>query len=140
MIESDGEKLSEEARIDAGIEHCRRWIRTWRERLRLLRAEKARSELGENNMTDEQLNTNDYRNAPSGEGPLANEWKDKPHRLVYDLCKEVDNLRAEATPTASRTWPGSSASANPRPENVNDLWDFPMILRGYLCENTPSGA
>lgn len=29
----------------------------------------------------------EYRNAPSGIGPLAAQWKDKPHRLVYDLCK-----------------------------------------------------
>lgn len=27
----------------------------------------------------------DYWLAPSGQGPLAAEWKDKPHRLVYDL-------------------------------------------------------
>lgn len=26
-----------------------------------------------------------YRNAPSGIGPLAADWKDKPHRLIYDL-------------------------------------------------------
>jgi hypothetical protein len=32
----------------------------------------------------------DYRNAPSGLGPLADEWKDKPHRLVYDLCKRLE--------------------------------------------------
>ena len=41
----------------------------------------------------------DYRNAPSGIGPLAADWKDKPHRLVYDLCRRVE--RAEKTaPTA----------------------------------------
>jgi hypothetical protein len=34
----------------------------------------------------------DYRNAPSGIGPLANEWKDKPHRLVYDLCRLLEKL------------------------------------------------
>ena len=37
----------------------------------------------------------DYRVAPGGEGPLAAEWKDKPHRLIYDLCSEVDRLEAE---------------------------------------------
>lgn len=31
----------------------------------------------------------DYRNAPSGIGPLAYEWEDKPHRLVYDLIKRL---------------------------------------------------
>ena len=34
----------------------------------------------------------DYRNALSGIGPLAYEWKDKPHRLVYDLISEINNL------------------------------------------------
>lgn len=35
----------------------------------------------------------DYRNALSGEGPLAAEWKDKPHRLVYDLCEVLEQAR-----------------------------------------------
>ncbi len=39
--------------------------------------------------------TEDYRNAPSGIGPLAAEWKDKPHRLVYDLAREVERLSAD---------------------------------------------
>lgn len=34
----------------------------------------------------------DYRSAPSGEGPLAHEWSDKPHRLVYDLINEIKRL------------------------------------------------
>jgi hypothetical protein len=38
------------------------------------------------------LNTNDYRNAPSNIGPQAATWKDKPHRLVYDLCSEIERL------------------------------------------------
>lgn len=32
----------------------------------------------------------DYLNAPSGVGPLAWEWKDKPHRLLYDLLRRID--------------------------------------------------
>lgn len=32
----------------------------------------------------------DYRDAVEGKGPLAEQWKDKPHRLVYDLCRAVD--------------------------------------------------
>ena len=53
--------------------------------------------------------TEDYRNALNGSGPLANQWKDKPHRLVYDLCNEIERLRflllkelTEATFTSSR--------------------------------------
>jgi hypothetical protein len=38
--------------------------------------------------------TEDYRNAPSGIGPLAAQWADKPHRLVYDLAGEVERIRA----------------------------------------------
>lgn len=41
------------------------------------------------------MNINDYRNAPQGVGPMAGEWKDKPHRLVYDLCAEVALMRVE---------------------------------------------
>jgi len=40
--------------------------------------------------------TDDYRNALSGEGgfmSLGYEWADKPHRLVHDLCGEIDYLR-----------------------------------------------
>lgn len=44
---------------------------------------------------EDPIITSDYRLAPSGEGPLAYVWDDKPHRLVYDLCGEVDALRAE---------------------------------------------
>jgi hypothetical protein len=42
--------------------------------------------------------TDDYRAALGGEGDfgsLGYDWSDKPHRLVYDLCGEVDALRAE---------------------------------------------
>lgn len=36
--------------------------------------------------TEQELRVEDYRLAPSGEGPLADKWRDKPHRLIYDLC------------------------------------------------------
>lgn len=38
----------------------------------------------------------DYHLAPSGEGPLASEWEDKPHRLLYDL---IAAIRAERSGT-----------------------------------------
>ena len=47
-----------------------------------------------------ELNTQEYRDAVCSmleEAPLfsvAYDWHDKPHRLVYDLCKEIDRLRA----------------------------------------------
>jgi len=40
--------------------------------------------------------TDDYRKALSGDDDafgLGAQWSDKPHRLVYDLCGEVDALR-----------------------------------------------
>lgn len=36
----------------------------------------------------------DYLGAPSGIGPLAHTWADKPHRLVYALIDEIERLRA----------------------------------------------
>ena len=34
------------------------------------------------------------RRAPSGEGDYANEWDNKPHRLIYDACREIERLTA----------------------------------------------
>jgi hypothetical protein len=48
--------------------------------------------------------TDDYRYAIGGGkngdeadsfGTLAYEWSDRPHRLVYDLCGEIDSLRSQ---------------------------------------------
>lgn len=38
----------------------------------------------------DKLNRRAAKCAPSGVGPLAAEWKDKPHRLVYDLCTALE--------------------------------------------------
>lgn len=38
------------------------------------------------------IDTKDYRNALEGRGPMASQWADKPHRLVFDLCAEVERL------------------------------------------------
>ncbi len=42
-----------------------------------------------------KVDTADYRYAMSGIGPLAGQWSDKPHRLIYDLCGEIEWLRSE---------------------------------------------
>lgn len=39
------------------------------------------------------LNTEIYRKAIFNEGELAPEWNDKPHRLVFDLCSEIERLQ-----------------------------------------------
>jgi hypothetical protein len=36
--------------------------------------------------------TYDLRLAVAGEGPRAFEWTDKPHRLLYDACREIEAL------------------------------------------------
>ena len=41
-------------------------------------------------MTPKELE--DYLNAPSGIGPHAFTWSDKPHRLLYDLLAEIQRL------------------------------------------------
>lgn len=51
------------------------------------------------------MNTQDYRIAPGGEGPQAATWKDKPHRLVYDLCGEVERLQDLQGALAKRGYP-----------------------------------
>ena len=40
------------------------------------------------------------RLAPSGRGDLANEWENKPHRLIYDACREIERLTAIIEKTA----------------------------------------
>ena len=44
----------------------------------------------------------EYHHAPSGKGPLAAEWKDKPHRLLYDLLGEIRYLKAASQPAETR--------------------------------------
>jgi len=39
------------------------------------------------------FNTNEYRIAPGFQGEHAYTWKDKPHRLVYDLAGEVERYQ-----------------------------------------------
>jgi hypothetical protein len=45
-------------------------------------------------MAADELDTREYRLAVTGKGPQAYQWQDKPHRLVYDLCCEVERLQA----------------------------------------------
>ena len=35
-----------------------------------------------------------FRLAPSGEGPHAYNWADKPHRVLYDAAAEIARLTA----------------------------------------------
>lgn len=40
--------------------------------------------------------THDLRIAVSGKGPRAYDWQDKPHRLLYDACTEIETQAREA--------------------------------------------
>lgn len=51
-----------------------------------------------------------YWRAPSGHGPLAAEWSDKPHRLVYGLVSSiVHSTGSRAATAASSAAPAVSA-------------------------------
>lgn len=41
--------------------------------------------------------THEFRLAIAGQGPRAYDWADKPHRLVYDLCRVLEELAAKDT-------------------------------------------
>ena len=43
----------------------------------------------------EDCTPEDYRNAPSGMGPLALIWGNTPHRLIYQAAGEVLKLKAQ---------------------------------------------
>lgn len=55
----------------------------------------------------------DYRNAPSGIGPLAATWKDKPHRLLYDL------INRETLREWGPRFPGAAPTVEPKPKGTD---------------------
>ncbi len=54
----------------------------------------------------------DYRVAPANEGPLAYDWSDKPHRLVYDLCDMLERICTQANPCQGRQEVDGAAKGN----------------------------
>lgn len=46
-------------------------------------------------VTGENHTTQDYRSSMAEGGPLYGAWKNKPHRLVYDLCAEIERREEE---------------------------------------------
>jgi hypothetical protein len=91
------------------------------------------------------MNTNDYRSAVNGEGPLAATWADKPHRLVYDLCGEIERLRMvageriEMSPAVvlAHMRAACSAAVELGVETVTDAQmvvdrSLPMVVMGHL--------
>ena len=45
-----------------------------------------------------------FRLAPSGEGPHAYNWADKPHRVLYDAARRIEELTSECSFTKARLW------------------------------------
>lgn len=74
----------------------------------------------------------DYHNAPSGEGPQAYQWKDKPHRLLYDLIAAVRYYAELAKLSASATR-GTDSKCSPTstecPLCRNDILKCPELVR-----------
>ena len=49
--------------------------------------------------------TYELRLAVSGEGPRAYDWSDKPHRLLYDACREIErNAKCIVQMVGNQTW------------------------------------
>lgn len=51
------------------------------------------------------------RGAPSGLGPWASEWTDKPHRIVYDLASALETAAAELSALKARRCDGCAHTA-----------------------------
>ena len=45
--------------------------------------------------------TYELRLAVSGEGPRAYDWSDKPHRLLYDACREIERNAGQVAALAA---------------------------------------
>lgn len=57
--------------------------------------------------------TYECRKAMSGEGPRAFTWTDKPHRLIFDLCRRIEELEAVNSPYLTETVSTTKRSYNP---------------------------
>ena len=66
-------------------------IEALQQQIRELQAENRsiRESLQDRRDRETNPDTRDYLLAMTGEGPQANNWADKPHRLVYDLINKV---------------------------------------------------
>lgn len=78
--------------------------------------------------------TYDCRAAIGGNGPLAYTWQDKPHRLVYDLCREIERIAAGATPDQATALQARIAELEAALHRIEYL-DRPQV-RGLPRRNT----
>jgi len=78
------------------------------------------------------LITIDYREAISGTSDnetLNHNWEDKPHRLVYDLCGEVERLQKQLVLAESVIEKLKPYSVNQR-QMVNSYHKFKLENKG----------
>jgi hypothetical protein len=64
-----------------------------------------------------------YRKALSGEGPHAFAWADKPHRLVFDLCRMIEAADASLPIKAGEAVPVAESSRQIIHELAADIRD-----------------
>ena len=70
------------------------------------------------------IDTDDYRHAMGGRAkdPLLNyNWRDKPHRLVYDLCREIERLQEELEQMRARGGDRARMTCPLCPDAVEEL-------------------
>lgn len=71
--------------------------------------------------------TLEARLAISGRGPRAFEWTDKKHRLVYDLCREIERLAALRAASITPPAPERSKVQELRSPHGNETFDGAAI-------------
>ncbi len=82
------------------------------------------------------------RNAVAGLGPRAYDWSDKPHRLVYDLCRELERIAgvAQAQREIDRLRKALELLTEELPEEMHTLdepdedWEVIVKMRAIASE------
>lgn len=76
------------------------------------------------------------RSAISDRGDYRDEWKDKPHRLIYDACREIERLTVISNQLAEE-------GANPMDNCKRLCTELLHAIESYLCftdaESTTAG-
>jgi hypothetical protein len=76
------------------------------------------------------------RSAISDRGDYRDEWKDKPHRLIYDACREIERLTIIGNQLAEE-------GANPMDNYKRLCTELLHAIESYLCftdtESTTAG-
>ncbi len=73
-----------------------------------------------------EYSVKDYHASISGEGPRSFDWSDKPHRLVYDLCRALLNrdLADQMQPAVKPTYAELEVEFETL---IGDYWDIAFV-------------